>query len=69
VPQRPLNPRGGTAARIEARLPDEDHDALTEQARRRGVRQPQLLREIIRHAVQKWMAEAELERAGPPAGG
>jgi hypothetical protein len=66
----PLNPGGGTAARIEARMPDADHDRLVALARKKGLKRPELIRELMKWALDR--AEAlERERAEPqpPAGG
>ena len=60
--QIPLNSSGGTAARIEARMPDADHDRLVELARRKGLKRPVLIRELIRQALDQAEAE-ELEQA------
>jgi hypothetical protein len=57
---------------VAARMPDSDADALVDLARRRGVKRPELIREILRHALARAAAETELEqqaRAGPPKGG
>jgi hypothetical protein len=51
-----------------ARLPDADNDRLVELARRKGLRRPEMIRELMHWALDKW-AEAELEDTEPPDGG
>jgi hypothetical protein len=58
-----LNERGGRAVLVQARVSDADHDALVELARRKGLKQPEMIREIMRWAIAKYVAE---EDTGPP---
>jgi hypothetical protein len=71
MPRPPLDPDAGVMTTIvAARVPDADADALVALARARGLRRPELIREILRHAIAKWAAEAELEGdTGPPVEG
>jgi hypothetical protein len=57
--QAPLNPAGGKAVLVQARMPDADVTRLAALAARRGVRQPVLVRALIRYALD------ELDRAEP----
>jgi len=62
MPRPPLNPGGGTAARIEARMPDGDYARLVALAACRGIRQPVLIRELISLALDQFedgLAEPE----------
>jgi hypothetical protein len=71
MPQIPLNASGGTAPRIEARMTHGDHDRLVELARKKGLKRPEMIRELMRWALDKAEAEEreERERAQPLASG
>ena len=71
MPRPPLNPGGGAAARIETRMPDCDHDRLVELARRKGLKRPEMIRELMRWALDRAEAQEreERERAEPLASG
>jgi len=62
MPPVPLNPAGGKAVLVQARMPDAEVTRLAALAERRGVRQPELVRELIRLALDQFEAE-ELEQA------
>jgi hypothetical protein len=48
---------------LGVRLHNDDRDALVELARARGMKHPEMIRQILRHAIAKWAeADAELER-------
>jgi hypothetical protein len=67
---RPLDPEAGAMSTIvAARVPDSDADALVELARRRGVKRPELIREILHHALAKTAAEADAELGITPGAG
>lgn len=67
----PLNPRGGDAVRIETRIEDGDHDRLVELARKKGLKHPEMIRELMKWALDRAEAEerAERERAMPGSTG
>lgn len=52
---------------LGVRVPTSDRERLVELARRKGVKHPELIREIIQHALAKAKAEEERERARPPS--
>jgi len=62
MPRRPLNPRGGDAARIETRITDDDLDRLIALAKRRNIKSPVLIRLLIQQALDAAETE-ELEQA------
>jgi Ribbon-helix-helix protein, copG family len=62
MPQVALNPGGGTAVLIQARVPDPDVTRLAALAARRGVRQPVL----IRRALALGLDELEREQGQSP---
>ena len=51
---------------LGVRVPVSDRERLVELARQKGVKRPELIREIIEHALTKAKAEEERKRAGPP---
>jgi predicted DNA-binding protein len=69
MPRTSLSQGGGQSPKIEARMSDADRDRLLNLAARRGVRQPVLVRELIKMALDQ--VEAELNRAdtGPLTSG
>ena len=58
MPRPPIYPLDGPMDVLGVRVPVSDSDALVELARKRGVKRPELIREILRHAL----AKAEEER-------
>jgi hypothetical protein len=69
----PRDPEAGVMTVLGVRIPDADRDALVELARKKDVKRPELIREMMRWAIARWTAEleaeAELARTGPPDGG
>lgn len=61
--QTPLNPSGGKAVLVQARMPDGDVARLAAIAARRGIRQPVLVRALIRYALDQ--IEGDLDLAEP----
>ena len=66
--QIPLNPGGGRrAVLVQARMPDCDAVRLADLAARRGIRQPVLVRQLIRLALDQM--EADLADTEPLTSG
>jgi len=63
--QAPLNPEGGRAAVVRAKMPDTDVARLLRLARRRRLKTGTMARELLRFALDA----AERADTGPPAGG
>jgi hypothetical protein len=62
-------PLDGPMVLLGVRVPASDADALVELARRKHMKRPELVREMMRWALDRWAAEAELADTGPPSQG
>jgi hypothetical protein len=66
MPAVALNPGGGTAVLIQARVPDPEVARLAALAARKGIRQPALVRLALARGLDAIEREGD---TGPPDGG
>jgi predicted DNA-binding protein len=55
----PRFPEGAMSNIVAARVPDEDHDRLIELARRKGMKHPEMVRQVIMWGLER---AAQIER-------
>jgi predicted DNA-binding protein len=64
VAQIPLNPEGGTSARLSNRITNDADERLDELACRTGMRRPDLVRRVLMLGIER--AERALADPEPP---